>query len=502
MAGKEKNKNNGRKTPSPAQSAGTPPWEGGDAFNMGKIPPQSRELEMNVLGGCMMDNQLIDIVSGIINKADMYYVTAHQDIWKAMLILRDKRQPVDLVTVTQQLLEMGMLDQVGGPHYLAELSGAFSSQESVAFSATKIKENWVKRDMILLTFSLNEQCYDPTISVEDLIGKAQKEVIEIGNELDNGKEESVDTSFKVMVEEAEERANNPKDKMSGIPCYIKDFNDRTGGWQRQELAIIAGRPSHGKSAAAFRQALYSAEQGYKVGIFSIEMGEKELMMRMAAIDQEIDIIKFKIGTLTDEDFAKMAITYKKLMRLRNNLFIDYRNPLNVQMFKSKCREWKMKYGLDMVIVDYLQLMDSGKSDKYWESTNNDLGYITRGIKQTAKELDMAAIVLSQLNRKIEERPVDHRKPTLADLRDSGNIEQDADLVLFITRPEVWISKDSPKYIDVKGIANWDIAKQRNGPIGDFKTTFRAKYAKFVTYSADYESSLPGNYNHGNDGEPF
>lgn len=473
-----------------------------DVLYGGKIPPQSRELEMNVLGGCMIDNQLIDIVSGIINKPDMFYVTANQDIWKAMLLLRDKRQPVDMITVTQQLMEMGMLEQVGGPAYLAEISTAFSSQESIAFSATKIKENWVKRDMILLTFSLNEQCYDPAISVEDLIGKAQKEVIEIGNELDNGKDESLDTSFKLMVEEAEKRVNSKDEKMSGIPCYISDFNEKTGGWQRQELQIMAGRPSHGKSAAAFRQALYSAEHGYKVGIFSIEMGETELMMRMAAIDQEIDIIKFKIGTLTDEDFEKMAVTYKKFMRLKNNLFIDYRNPLNVQMFKSKCREWKMKYGLDMVIVDYLQLMDSGKSDKYWESTNNDLGYITRGIKQTAKELDMAAIVLSQLNRKIEERPVDHRKPTLADLRDSGNIEQDADLVLFITRPEVWISKDSPKYIDVKGIANWDIAKQRNGPIGEFKTTFRAKYAKFVNYPAEYESSMPGNYNHGNDEKPF
>lgn len=472
-----------------------PSWQGESLMPLGKVPPQARELEMNVLGGCMMDNSLIDMVGGVINNPEMFYVTANQDIWKGMLILRDKRQPVDLVTVTQQMQEMGLLEQVGGPLYIAELTGNVQNLSSIEYSAQKIKEAWIKRDMILLTYSLNEQCYDPTIEVAELVGKAQTEVIGLSNELDNGKDESVDNSFKLMVEDAETRSNSAdENKMSGIPCYIKDFNEKTGGWQRQELAILAGRPSHGKSAAAFKQALYSAEQGYKVGIFSIEMGEKELMMRMAAIDQEIDIIKFKIGTLTQDDFEKMAITYKKLMRLKNNLLIDYRNPLNLQQLKSKCREWKMKYGLDMIIVDYLGQMDSGKSDKFWESTNNDLGYITKGIKQIAKELDIAALVLSQLNRKIEERPIEHRRPTLADLRDSGNIEQDADLVLFITRLEVWYSKDSPKFVEVHGWAWWDIAKQRNGPIGEFKTTFRAKFANFVNYSKDYETDMPGNYN--------
>lgn len=465
----------------------------------GKVPPHSKEMELAVLGGMMMDNKLIDVVQGIL-KHDQFYVTANQMICKAIYDLRAEKAPADLVTVTEKLRAMGELEAVGGPIYLTEIFAAVAFLDSIEYQARKLYEMYLKRDMILLTFSLNEMCYDPTVDTVNLIESAQREIVGMGGNLYADKQASLDEAFKEMLEDAEQRESKQgEDKMSGIPCYIEEFNDMTGGFQRGELHIIAGRPSHGKSAAAFKQALYSAEHGYHVGVFSIEQAQRELMARIAAMDQEIDMIKFKKGGLTTKDFEKLSRTLQKMKDLREKLLLDFRNPLTLPQLRTKCREWKVKYGLDMVIVDYTQLMESGESKRKWESTNNEIGYITRGLKQIAKELDVAVIALSQMSRKIEDRGIENRKPTLADLRDSGNIEQDADLVLFITRPEIWYSKDDPKCAQWKGIGLWDIAKQRNGPVGELKTLFRGAFGSFVNYSSEFEPSLPGNYNHPENG---
>jgi len=485
MAEKVKNKFNGN---------GVPPTIPDEVLYGGKVPPHSKELEQNVLGGIMLDNKLYDVVEGIINDK-MFYVTANQDIYRAMGLLRAAGQPADMITISEQLKVMGLFDAVGGAHYLAELSGAFSSQESIEFSAIKIKENWVKRDMIMLAYNLSEKAYDPVTDAIELVNTAQEGMLELGNYMHGGKEQSIDETFMDMVLDTEKRcAASGEEKMSGIPSHITEFNERTGGYQRQELTIIAGRPSHGKSAATFQEALQQAENGYHVGIFSIEMSERELMMRLAAIDQEIDLLKFKLGTLTVDDFGKLAKSLKKMKSLREFLHIDYRNPVNVQEIRSKCREWKQKYGLDIVYVDYLGLMESGKKEKYWENSNVDLGYITKGLKQVAKELDIAMVVLSQMSRKIEDRGIEQRWPQLSDLRDSGNIEQDADMVVFITRPEVWYENVPLKLAEWKGKAVWNIAKQRNGPVGSFDVVFRGRFGKFENFSKEYKSDMPGNYN--------
>lgn len=493
MAEKIKNKkNNGEPVPSQFRQMFD---REGELASMGKIPPQSKELEQSVLGGIIINNELLDIVRGILPRAEMFYFTANQDIYKAMIALKADRQVIDLLTLSEQLKIMGLYDQAGGPYYLAELSTAFSSSESIEFAALKVKENAAKRDMILLTFSVNEQCYDPTTEYEPLLASMQNELIRASNEMYNdAKDVKIDDAFRDMVEDAEKRSEEGH-KMSGLPDHIDAYNNLTGGMQRQELEIIAGRPSHGKSARAFQRAYWLATQGYHVGIFSIEMGEKEFMRRFAAFIAEVDILKFKMGTLTQADFDKLAEAMKAIHRVRDNIHLDFRNPITILEIQATCRVWKMKHGLDEFVIDYAQICDSGQPKRNLENRNIEVGYISRGAKRITKELDCHGTLLSQMSRKIEERPMKDKRPYLSDLRESGEIEQDADVVVFIIRKELWMSKDDPEYSKYKGKAEEYIAKQRNGPVGDYTVLFRGAYAKFENYDDKYKSSLPDNDNH-------
>lgn len=471
----------------------------------GKVPPQSRELEMNLLGGVIIDNSLLDLVQPIISEKH-FYVTANALVWRAINRLRDRNQPADLITITEELKTHGDLESIGGPLYLAELSTVFSSTESIVFSAEKVRENWVRRDLILLTFGLNEQCYDPTINTEDLLNKAQSEIIQVGAEMHGADtEDNIDRGFERLVEDTENRRKRG-DEMTGIPSHSKDLNELTGGWQRGELHIIAGRPSHGKSADGIQELVTAVNDGYKCGMFSIEMGEKQFMARLAAMIAEVDMLKFKYGNLTDDDFKKLITAAKWVKQHKDNLMVDYSNPTDVNKIKAKSRLWKRKYGLDMIMVDYAQICGSGNIPTRFENTNKEVGLVGHGLKQLAKELDIAALLLSQMSRDFEKRPLKDRRPYLSDLRESGELEQHADTVLFIVRPELFLKKDDPEYAKVKDLADFYLAKQRNGPVGEFKHYFRGTYGKFERYSAEYESNMPGNYNqtqyYSRENEPF
>lgn len=471
---------------------------------MGKIPPQSRELEQSVLGGILMNNDLLDIVRGILPRAEAFYVTANQDIYKAMIHLREDRQPLDVLTIAEQLKIMGLFDQVGGAGYLAELTGAFASESSVEYAARKVKENYLKRDMILLTYAVNEQCYDPATEYEAMLAGLQNEIIQASNEFYNDADEvSLDGAFIDMVEDAEKRSQAGHE-LSGLPDHIDAYNELTGGMQRQELEILAGRPSHGKSARAFKRAYELAKLGYHVGISSIEMGQKEFMWRLAAQVAEVDIMKMKKATLTEADFEKLAKARLEINKVSKFMHFDFRNPVSIHEIRAKARVWKMKYGLDEMVVDYIQLVDSGRPVKTYENRNVEVGYVSRGLKSMAKELDCHVTALSQLSRKIEDRPLKSRIPVSADLRESGEIEQDADVIVFIVRWEIWIEKDSPDYVNWQGKAEEFITKQRNGPLGKYKTVFRGRYAQFDNYDEKYKSDMPGNYNQpvNVDKEPF
>jgi len=450
-----------------------------DVLYAGKIPPHSKELEMNVLGGMIIDNTLIDSVVTIL-KPKHFYQNNHSLIFKAISDLRDRNEPVDLITLTEEMKSRGELDAVGGPYYLAELSTAFSSQESILFSANKILEAWIKRELILLTYTINESSYDPTMNTENLLDKAQQDILEITNHLQKKnyahiRDEVRDTmEYVESIHERHEKGAT----VFGVPSGYDELDALTGGFQKSELIIIAGRPSHGKSALALNIARNAAvEHGKNVGIFSIEMSNKELALRFICLESKVDISKLKTGRLPESDWAKIAKATPKLMNNKINIIIDDSSPLSLLELRSKSRRMKAQYNIDMVMVDYLQLMEVShvrNLDRHLE-----IAYITRGLKQLSKELDIPVVALSQLSRKVEDRAGKEKRPQLSDLRESGAIEQDADVVLFINRPEVYMSKDDPKFNDVQGLAEVIIGKQRNGPIGEVKLTFINNYAMFV-----------------------
>lgn len=454
----------------------------------GKLPPHSRELEMNIIGGMIIDNSLIDAVTTIL-KPKHFYVAANGIIFRAISDLRDRNEPVDLITLTEELKSSGELEAIGGPLYLAELSTAFSSQESIIFSANKILENWIKRDMILLTYSLNEQCYDPTINTESLLDKAQQEILEVTNYLQKKNYTHIKDEVRLTMEYVESIHERHEKGASvfGVPTGYDELDALTGGFQKSELIIIAGRPSHGKTALALNFARNAAvDHDKNIGIFSIEMSNRELALRFICLESRVDISKLKTGRLPESDWAKIAKQTPRLMGSKINIIIDDSSPLSLLELRSKARRMKALQNIDMVMVDYLQLMEvsnKGNLDRHLE-----IAYITRGLKQLAKELDIPVVALSQLSRKVEERAGKEKRPQLSDLRESGAIEQDADVVLFINRPEVFISKDDPKFHEVAGLAEVIVGKQRNGPIGEAKLTFIHNYAKFENRAKDMEPS--------------
>ncbi|MBE2226154.1 MAG: replicative DNA helicase [Ignavibacteria bacterium] len=457
-----------------------------DVLYGGKVPPHSRELEMNILGGMIIDNALIDAVNTIL-KPKHFYVNANGLIFRAISDLRDRNEPVDIITLSEELKTRGELDAVGGPHYLAELSTAFSSQESIVFSANKVLENWIKRDMILLTYSLNEQCYDPTMNTESLLDKAQQEILEVTNYLQKKNYTHIKDEVRETMEYVESihERHEKGATVFGVPSGYDELDALTGGFQKSELIIIAGRPSHGKTALALNFARNAAVEHEKnIGIFSIEMSNRELALRFICLESKVDISKLKTGRLPESDWAKIAKQTPRLMSSKINVVIDDSSPLSLLELRSKARRMKALQNIDMIMVDYLQLMEvsnKGNMDRHLE-----IAYITRGLKQLAKELDIPVVALSQLSRKVEERAGKEKRPQLSDLRESGAIEQDADVVIFINRPEVYISKDDPKFHEVEGLAEVIVGKQRNGPIGEAKLTFIHNYAMFANRARDAE----------------
>jgi len=444
----------------------------------GKIPPHSKELEMNILGGMMIDNTLIDAVSNIL-QAKHFYFSANGLIFQSISDLRDRNEPVDTITLTEELKSRGELDAVGGPFYIAELSNAFSSHDTIIYSANKILESWIKRDLILLTYGLNEQCYDPTINTENLLDRAQQQILEITNYLQKKNylplKDVVNTTMD-YVEIIHERHQKGA-SVFGVPSGYDDLDALTGGFQKSELIIIAGRPSHGKTALALNIARNAAvEHKRNVGIFSIEMSNRELALRFICLESRVDISKLKTGNLPDAEWTKITNNAPKLMGNKVNIIIDDSSPLSLLELRAKARRMKALHNIDMIIVDYLQLMEASSArglDRHLE-----IALITRGLKQLSKELDIPVVALSQLSRKVEDRAGKEKRPQLSDLRESGSIEQDADVVIFINRPEVYINRDDPKFQEVHGLAEVIVGKQRNGPIGDIKLTFIHSYAKF------------------------
>lgn len=432
-----------------------------------KLPPQNVEAEQSILGSILLENGSINAALEIINKGD-FYNESHRKIFSVIVELSEKNEPVDLITLSNALKDRSLLDSIGGTAYLASLVDNVPSAANVANYAKIVKEKAILRGLIGSATEIINSCYETGSDVDQVLDKAEHSIFEIS-------ENKVKPSFYLMKDiikesfRAIEDLFTRKELITGVGTGFEKIDDMTSGLQNSDLIIIAGRPSMGKTAFALNIAQFAAlETQTPVAIFSLEMSKEQLAFRMLASEARVDSQRLRKGFLGETDWPKLTTAAGRLSEAP--LFIDDTPAITVLEMKAKSRRLKADQGLGLIVVDYIQLMRAGG---YTNSREQEISEISRSLKALAKELKVPVIALSQLNRKVEDRP--NRRPQMADLRESGAIEQDADVIAFIYRDEVYNkSDDNPD----KGVAEIIIGKQRNGPTGSVKLAFLDKFTTF------------------------
>ncbi|HTF85554.1 MAG TPA: replicative DNA helicase [Cellvibrio sp.] len=437
--------------------------------------PHSIEAEQAVLGGLMLDNKRLDAVLEVISEVD-FYREDHRQIFKMMQILQENAQPLDVITLSEELHRHDQLERVGGLAYLVEMANNTPSAANIVAYARIVRERSTLRQLIAAAQEISKSSYNPSgLDSDDLLQLAEKRVAEIAE--DRPKEGGlvgVNDLLKATVQRIDELFRSGSD-ITGVPSGITDLDTRTSGWQPGELIILAARPSMGKTALALNfveSAMFS--QNRPVLVFSMEMPSAAMVMRMMSSVGRIDQGRMRNGKLTEEDWPKLSSAVAKMKD--KLLFIDDTPGLSPQELRARVRRIAREHGNPgMIMVDYLQLMQIAGSS---EGRTQEISEISRSLKAIAKEFDCPLIALSQLNRGVEQRP--NKRPMNSDLRESGAIEQDADVILFIYRDEYY-NEDSPD----KGIAELIIGKQRNGEIGTCRAAFIGKYTRFDNLAPEY-----------------
>jgi replicative DNA helicase len=445
---------------------------------IGRIPPHDLEAEKAVLSALLLDNIAIHSVLNEV-KPDDFYHPSHQIIYRAMLALQDENEPVDLHTLSDHLNAAQTLERVGGLVFLSELSDYEATAANVVHHARIVRDKSVKRSLIRVSSEITEVCYEQAGRADELLDVAESKIFELGqaeartgfSSLDSGLHDAMDHVELLMRSSGE---------LTGVPTGFKDLDADTGGLQPGELVIIAARPSMGKTALALNLARNAAVDHHKkVAVFSLEMTKRSLVLRLLASEARVDLTSFRKGYGNAED-------YKKIQRAANRLsdasiWMDDSGTITILEVKAKCRRLHSEHGLDLVMLDYLQLAH-GNTPTHRKDL--EIAEISHGLKMLAKELNIPVVALSQLNRGPEQRDPDKRRPNMGDLRESGAIEQDADLIAFIYRDEVYNPKE-----DNRGLAELIVAKQRNGPTGTIKLQFDGKYARFSDLTPEKRSEL-------------
>jgi replicative DNA helicase len=441
-----------------------------------KLPPQNVEAEQSVLGAILLDNQALFKTLEILDP-DEFYRPAHARIFKAIVELSEQNQVIDLVTLTDHLRRSEALDASGGSMYLSDLAQSVTTAAGVTYHAKLIHETAVCRSLINAATEIVSRGYEGTRRVDELLDFAERSIFGIA-------ERRIKRLFSPMQEIVTktlahiDQLYNRKEKITGIPTGFKDLDERTAGLQASDLIIIAGRPSMGKTSLALGMALNAAlnrSHPYTVAIFSLEMSKEQLCMRLLSAAGSLNMHSVRTGHLAGNEWGQLAQTASALHE--SKIYIDDTPAITVLEMGAKIRRLRAEHGLDLVIVDYLQLM-SGSGDA--ENRQQEISEISRSLKSLAKELNIPVLALSQLSRAVENRP--SKRPLLADLRESGAIEQDADLVMMIYRSEMYAELDeTDENRDEEHVAEILIAKHRNGPTGSIKLTFLPEYAKFGNY---------------------
>ncbi|VAY02470.1 Replicative DNA helicase [Arsenophonus endosymbiont of Aleurodicus dispersus] len=440
-----------------------------------KMPPHSLEAEQSVLGGLMLDNERWDHVSERVTNAD-FFSRPHRTIFSEIQRQLEQSRPIDLITLSESLEQQGELDSVGGFAYLAELAKNTPSAANINAYADIVRERAVVRNMIVVANEIADAGYDPKgRTSEELLDLAESLVFQIAENRANKDDgpKGIEEILLETVEKIEHLYQKPHDGITGISTGYQDLDRKTAGLQNSDLIIVAARPSMGKTTFAMNLCEHAAMTEEKpVLIFSLEMPSNQIMMRMLASLSRVDQTRIRTGQLDDEDWARISSTMSLLMEKRN-MYIDDSAELTPTEVRSRARRvYREHGGLSLIMIDYLQLM---RVTYLSDNRTLEIAEISRSLKSLAKELQVPVIALSQLNRSLEQRA--DKKPVNSDLRESGSIEQDADLIIFIYRDEVYNDNS-----DLKGVAEIIIGKQRNGPIGTIRLTFNGQWSRFDNYA--------------------
>jgi len=452
----------------------------------GKIPPQAIELEEAVLGAVMLEKDKLAEVLEIIQSEDCFYVDAHQKIYASIRRLFDKGSPVDLLTVTEELRKSNELELVGGAYFITRLTMSVVSSAHVEAHARIVMEKFIQRELIRISGNVISEAYEDSTDVFDLLDKAESGLYEI---TDKHLRKNFKSLREVMVQTVQEieDAKNKQEDVTGVPTGYKMLDRLTSGWQKNALIIVAARPAVGKTAFCLNLAMNAAmasPKPYPVAFFSLEMGAGELVKRMLSATTDVSMDAITKGRMQEHEFIQMTQRMNKLATA--SLFLDDQAALNVFELRAKARRLKQKHDIQMIIIDYLQLMqaDINKGG----NREQEISKISRDLKSLAKELSIPIIALSQLNRSVESRK-ENKVPQLSDLRESGAIEQDADMVMFLYRPEYYGINNDEMGQSIEGETHIHIAKNRSGTTDTIKLRFIKEYQKFV----DLEENFGGGF---------
>jgi len=454
---------------------------GGFVFD--KLQPQALDMEEAVLGSMLLDKEAVAFCIDIL-KPESFYLEAHREIYQAILDLFGRAKPVDLLTVTDQLRKNGLIDKVGGPFYLSQLTSRIGSTSNVEHHARVISEKFILREMIKSSNAILKDAYEETTDVFDLLDRAEQSLFNIAEKnLRRGTEPVSDVMTKALRQL--ESIKNSNTHLTGVPTGFNQLDAITGGWQKSDLIVIAARPGMGKTAFILSMSRNAAVDFKKpVAVFSLEMSSVQLVNRLISAEAEIDGEKLKKGNLEEHEWFQLTQKVTKLSEAK--IFIDDTPAINIFELRAKCRRLKLQHDIQMVVIDYLQIMGTTQSQgKGPGNREQEISYITRNLKTLAKELDVPVIVLSQLNRSVETNSGD-KKPQLHHLRESGSIEQDADMVLFLYRPEYYkITEDPVTGMSTQGMGEIIVAKHRNGALGNAHLRFINHFAKFENFELSY-----------------
>jgi len=450
---------------------GLKPSHNQEFLQMGKIMPHSIALEEAVIGALLIDKNALPAVLDIV-RLEIFYKPAHQKIFEVIIDLFQKSQPIDILTVHEALKKSGEIDEIGGPNYIVELSNKVGSAANIEYHARILVQKYIQRELIRVSSDVIKDSYEDSKDVFQLLDDAEKSLYDITDQNLNTAYEKLG-GLAVKVQKEIEELSTKEDGVTGITTGFEELDSILLGWQPSDLVILAARPGMGKTAFALSIARNAALAGHSTAIFSLEMSKMQLTQRLLAMESEINSRKIRAGNLDEYEWKQLHQAVERMSEI--DIYIDDTPGINIFELRAKCRRMKQNHGIELIVIDYLQLMTSAPSHGRG-NREQEISSISRALKGMAKELNVPVITLSQLSRAVETRGGDKR-PLLSDLRESGAIEQDADIVSFVFRPDYY--EIGEEFEGPRDVAEIIISKHRNGSLGTVELKFIKELTKFV-----------------------